>query len=598
MSKNPSLAPHGSPILLPVPSPEPEPTATSGGDQRSNAAPSGTSASGALAGRAREAERSPAGARSSADPAGLSLHEALATIRAHYASGGGVYLGRRAEGWVWSGEEHATLVLGPPRSGKTTAVVVPSIVAARGSVLSTSTKPDIARATLGLRRQLGPCLLYDPTGSVGPLPGVEPVRWSPVTSCRSWDGAMATSSSLVETALRISSGAHRPTGGNHWSERASALLGPLLHAAAIEGLAMGDVLAWIDRHEPGPALEILDGRGDSVAGNLLAGIAATDSREQSGIWSTASGALVAYRSERALASTIDPNFDAAAFVERTATLYICASAHRQHAVAPLVAGVITEVRDAVYARAASEEIRGTPRQMGAPPVLLALDEVANIAPLPDLPSMLSEGGGQGLLVLACLQDLSQARTRWGPAADGFLSLFGTTVVLPGIGDIHTLRTISELAGEREELDRSVSSTLPTARTVPRAVARRLLLGPSAIDERSRRPPSVTWRKSARRRLPIDDAAHGRPGRALVIDRRKQMHWVELTPWFATEPWQHVLSQEPARVAPDIEPLPARPVQGTEPPISSIQPGSRAQGGPGSFGLEGDVGPDFGGPMGC
>ena len=61
--------------------------------------------------------------------------------------------------------------------------------------------------------------------------------------------------------------------------------------------------------------------------------------------------------------------------------------------------------------------------------------------------MVSEGAGQGLLTLACLQDLSQARSRWGGAAEGFFSLFGTTVVLPGIGDVRTLEAISSLAGE-------------------------------------------------------------------------------------------------------------------------------------------------------
>ncbi len=81
--------------------------------------------------------------------------------------------------------------------------------------------------------------------------------------------------------------------------------------------------------------------------------------------------------------------------------------------------------------------------------MLALDEVANIAPVPDLPAMVSEGGSQGVVTLACLQDLSQARGRWGVAADGFLSLFGTTVVLPGIGDVHTLEALSALAGEEE-----------------------------------------------------------------------------------------------------------------------------------------------------
>ncbi|MGA3221318.1 MAG: hypothetical protein ABSE77_19970 [Acidimicrobiales bacterium] len=40
--------------------------------------------------------------------------------------------------------------------------------------------------------------------------------------------------------------------------------------------------------------------------------------------------------------------------------------------------------------------------------------------------------------MACLQDLSQARARAGAAADGFFSLFGAKVLLPGIGDLRTL----------------------------------------------------------------------------------------------------------------------------------------------------------------
>ena len=71
--------------------------------------------------------------------------------------------------------------------------------------------------------------------------------------------------------------------------------------------------------------------------------------------------------------------------------------------------------------------------------------------------MISEGGGQGLITLACLQDLSQARRRWPGQADGFPSLFGTTVVLPGIGDVGTLRALSALAGDEEIPTRSVST---------------------------------------------------------------------------------------------------------------------------------------------
>ena len=92
----------------------------------------------------------------------------------------------------------------------------------------------------------------------------------------------------------------------------------------------------------------------------------------------------------------------------------------------------------------------------SPPLLLALDELANIAPLHDLPTLVAEGGSQGVVTLACLQDLAQARARWDREADGFLSLFGTKLVLPGIGDTRTLEAISLLAGEHEVRAVSVS----------------------------------------------------------------------------------------------------------------------------------------------
>jgi hypothetical protein len=53
----------------------------------------------------------------------------------------------------------------------------------------------------------------------------------------------------------------------------------------------------------------------------------------------------------------------------------------------------------------------------------------------DLPALASQAGGQNLQVVIGLQDLSQARTRWGQdAADGFLSLFQTKLILTGIAD--------------------------------------------------------------------------------------------------------------------------------------------------------------------
>ena len=45
------------------------------------------------------------------------------------------------------------------------------------------------------------------------------------------------------------------------------------------------------------------------------------------------------------------------------------------------------------------------------PLLLALDEVADIAPIRSLPRLLSEGIQQGIVPV--LREMSQARARWG-----------------------------------------------------------------------------------------------------------------------------------------------------------------------------------------
>jgi hypothetical protein len=157
-------------------------------------------------------------------------------------------------------------------------------------------------------------------------------------------------------------------------------------------------------------------------------------------------------------------------------------------------------------------------------VVFALDEVANIAPLPDLPSIVSEGAGQGLLVLACLQDLSQARSRWGVEAEGFLSLFGTTVVLGGIADMATLDALSTLSGDVELTTHS------------RALSQ---------GSRGRPTSSVTTATVLRRRLPPDVIARGRSGSALAMDGHRQMGWVELTPAHRDPLWRGLVTSDRA-----------------------------------------------------
>ena len=177
-------------------------------------------------------------------------------------------------------------------------------------------------------------------------PGVEPVGWSPLGLAGTWDGAVLVAESMVRAARP---GTDRGEAW-HWSERAGALLAAVFHAGALEQRPVPDVVAAVDRHDPDEARASLARHGADRALDLLEGIVATEGREQSGIWSTASGVLAGYRTDAALASTQGRMLDVTELLDSRGTLYVCAGSDHQRHAAPLVAGLVREVRSAVYQR--------------------------------------------------------------------------------------------------------------------------------------------------------------------------------------------------------------------------------------------------------
>ena len=448
--------------------------------------------------------------------------------------GGGAYLGLAAGGrWVLADPEHAVMVLGPPRSGKTGSIVIPSVLAAAGPVVSTATKPDVMDATWRARSEVGQVWLYDPSGERTDWPrGVRRLCWSPVPAASTWDGAL-----LMARAMSAGgSSAKGTTNEHHWRERSTALLAPLLHAAFIADRQIAQVLTWVLRAELEPARKALEDHGAQVAADVLCGIAKTDERERSSILSATAGVLAAYNSDAVRRNAAHPNFDAERFVAGTDTLYITAPAHKQALCAPLVIGLLEQIRHATY-RHAPEAIRS-----GLPPVYMCLDEVANMAPIHDLPALVSEAGGQHLHVMVCLQDLSQARKRWGEdTAEGFLSLFQTKVILSGIADPKTLEAVSLCLGE---YDRQI-----VTHTLGRSEAE------TGLFERSRptETESVAYHTARQRVLSPGEIACLPPGRALHL-RGTRWGLIRSTPWYRTLPWKRVAARcssgsatvEPAR----------------------------------------------------
>ena len=402
----------------------------------------------------------------------------------------GIYLGRANQRDVSSGPQHSTLVLGPSRSGKTTSLIIPNLLMTSRSSIITSTKDDVIRVMNGARRD-GATLLFDPSGTVTTPPGVRRVGYSPIRQARTWDGAVLAARALVDVSRRR----HLDEGASHWDERAGALIAPLLHGAALRDESLGQLATRVDaRHGDDVCADLAARYGDSHASvALIRGVLATEERERSGIWSTASGLFEGMRTDAARAAAREAPLDLDEFLSGPHQLHVVAPSRYQAVTVPLVVGLIDEVVHATYDR----------HHEGAR-LLLALDELANVAPLPRLASVVSEGGGQGVVTLACLQDLSQARSRWGPHADGFLSLFSTTVILPGIADRTTLEMVHQLAGRSLVATHSVQ-----------------------VSRRGRAEGySRSW--AERDNATVGDVARGRPGYALGLNQRNELGWIELT----------------------------------------------------------------------
>ena len=414
-------------------------------------------------------------------------------IRAMFVCGMG------AQGPVLLSAESHLLVLGPPRCGKTSAVVVPNLLGSRAAAVVTSTKADIMLATYAARQKMGDVWLFDPAGQCEVPPGVQRLHFSPVDFAGNFSQALMLSRSMVRASV-----ARGKESLSFWEERAEAALAPCLLGANLAGLGMDRVMDLIETKDLEPMLAMLASRGESEASRSLASVVASADRERSGVLSTAAGLLSAYRMPEVLRQAQSSNFYPDAFVKSRDTVYVVAPSAAQDVLSPLVVALIWAVRDAAYRQSAMRMADRGGAGPSQPSVALLLDEMANIAPIHDLGGILSEGAGQGVIVMGVLQDMSQARHRWPVASDGFMTLFGNTLVFPGIADPSTLRDISLMGGEK------------------------MVMMPSTGPRHSALRPAA-WAYSGQMRPVMSPAeiAQGRDGEALLISARHGLSRVKI-----------------------------------------------------------------------
>lgn len=433
---------------------------------------------------------------------------------------GRITLGRHGRRLVAAERGQSVLVVAPTQSGKTTGLAIPALLEWHGPVLATSVKTDLLRDTMAARHAVGRVQLFDPAGETR----LDSVSWSPLDGCADWAIARRTASWLAEGA---SAGRKGLTDSDFWYAAAAKLLAPVLFAAARAGASMEDVVTWLDTQAEGTVIELLEETRHTAALNAMQASVTRDERQRSSVYTTAETILEAYADPRVLARSGANDIDVNAFLDGGRhTLYLSSTVREQRRLRPIFVALIQAVVQAAYERTAA-----TGRALD-PPLLLVLDEAANIAPLPDLDVLASTGVGQGVQLLTVLQDLAQAYDRWGrERADTIVNNHRAKVIGSGTTDPRTLDWLGRLLGD-EELDQE-SSTLGDGR---HSVTR-----------------SVTYRSLA----PSNVIRQGEPGSAVLVHGHLAPAWIRFRPWFRDRRLQRIAAvnqpTEPSRPTPRERP---------------------------------------------
>lgn len=390
---------------------------------------------------------------------------------------GRIVLGRTPWGQtIASTLRHSLLLFGPTLSGKTLSFVIPTVLRWRGPVIATSSKVDLLLATIARRRRRGSVYLLDPFRASG-MPSI---RWSPLVGSKSWAGALDMAYWLTQAA----SVSHSIQTAEFWETLAKALLAPLLYAAANKpGGTMLTVVRWANEYQTAEevlavfaAMEQADPDDPSpiLARSAFLATVKADARRKDSIYGTAQVLLDVYKYPAVAETASGCDIDRDAFLRGydsagrpvDNTVFVFAPEHRQDQLRPLFEAYICWL-----IRGAEDRYAATGIALD-PPLLVMLDEAANIAPLRKLGTYASSLASQGVQLVAVFQNLGQIKDRYGNQASTIVTNFLVKVLMAGTSDRELLDLLTYLISKEEIAQESLTYGVDGSRVATAAIRQR------------------------------------------------------------------------------------------------------------------------------
>ncbi|MET8693099.1 type IV secretory system conjugative DNA transfer family protein [Streptomyces bauhiniae] len=294
---------------------------------------------------------------------------------------------------------------GTPETRHTAALT--ALQDAPGPALVVTSDPALWQETKDARAKLGPVLLYDPAHRCD-----TPARlhWSPTAGCEDRPTALSRATALLAPV--------RPTAriDQAVTDTATTLLRSFLHAAALDGRTIRHVHRWTQGTQLQDAVRTLRTHPKAApgsAGELEAALTSHPERRDIAqeLTGRALSALLTVNIREACTPHRTDTLALDSFVHEGGTLYVVGEPIEDPRTRPGAMPLLTALVSSVVEHGRRMAARSSSGRLD-PPLTLVLDDVAAVAPLPQLPELLGTGSAEGLPTLALLRSREQARARW------------------------------------------------------------------------------------------------------------------------------------------------------------------------------------------
>jgi type IV secretion system protein VirD4 len=343
----------------------------------------------------------------------------------------------RAGGRMLAGDDCVSAVaFGPNGSGKTTSLIVPNVLDWAGPVVLTTAKPQDLEPVCRARAARGPVWVIAPGGA----PGHQTVGWSPIAAACDADQADRLAEWMVESSGMTGDPKARP-----WNAQARKYLKGLFLAAHLNGGGLPQWVEWIHAGERARdhVEDVLRSAGHESTAREYASTWQIHDEGKGSVLFTALGLADAYSRPGVADAAERGGFTPAELLDRGGTLCIVTPNAEGNRFAPYFTALVSAIVHEAEARAAANAGPLSPR------LLLALDEAGNVFRYPRLPHLLTTARGNGIQLLLIYHDMAQVEHLYSgrEVARTVVSNAKLRMLLPGVGDLETLRYWSELMGQ-------------------------------------------------------------------------------------------------------------------------------------------------------